>query len=68
MDRRNGKVDNANTHLTLKGYTDAKFVYVRESSVVNFMSRTEDGWEGEFDLPEGVQYSFVVDGNQVVKP
>lgn len=73
IDRIDGKkVADANVHLKLEGYRDAKFVYVnglsKAAQFFDFMTPTETGWAGDFNAlyPDG-PYEFVVDGI-VVKP
>ncbi|MEM1111991.1 MAG: hypothetical protein AAGI11_08800 [Pseudomonadota bacterium] len=64
----------ANRTLSLPGHRDASSVFVHGPSpyyyILNFMTRTEDGWEGEFEFSEETteDYVFVVDGNTVIKP
>ena len=68
VDRIDGKkVPDANVHVELPGYQDAKFVYVnrlsKDSGIFDFLTRTETGWAGDFNaLYPNSNYEIVVDG------
>ena len=68
VDRIDGKkVPDANVHVELPGYQDAKFVYVNRLSkgfgFFDFLTRTETGWAGDFNaLYPNSNYEIVVDG------
>ncbi len=73
LNRMNGKFDeNANVKLELKGYENAKGVFVEGFSfpnITDFLIRKNGKWIGEFKLPPGLHsYYFSVDGERVLDP
>jgi hypothetical protein len=65
-------VPGANARFELKAHQDARFVCVGGISrwpVTTFLTRTADGWAGEFVLPPGkTHYAFLVDGRVMRDP
>lgn len=73
LNQMNGKFDKkANAKFELKGYSDAKFVYVEgllDPSIQYFLIKKGDRWLGKFELsPEEYHYYFSVEGKRVLDP
>ncbi|HJQ71354.1 MAG TPA: hypothetical protein VKA70_20415 [Blastocatellia bacterium] len=66
------KPEGANARFELKGHKDAKFVSLylpNRPPVFYFLLKTDDGWAGDFKMPEGeIYYSFMVDGKMMLDP
>jgi hypothetical protein len=65
-------VAGANARFELKGFVNAKFVFVDGisiSPIYNFLTRQGDSWIGTFRLPSNeYHYYFNVDGEKILDP
>lgn len=73
LNQMNGKFNKkANHKFELKGYENAKFVYVEglsDPSIEYFLIKKGAKWVGKFNLsPEEYHYYFLVDGKKILDP
>lgn len=73
LNQMNGNFNKKTNHkFELKGYENAKFVYVEglsDPSIEYFLIKKRTKWVGKFSLPpEEYQYYFLVDGKKILDP